>query len=92
MSRSARLAKGAPPGDVGDNSPLPLVAVLVLVGKDISTMQPDRSVSSPAEVARDADCGRMMWTPVCSDMLMLVAAEKDGLRTAWDREDRISSL
>lgn len=52
------------------------------VGTDMSTTQLRRLDSAPEVVAREADDGRMMCSPLCEERLMLVAWLKEGLRIA----------
>jgi hypothetical protein len=49
-----------------------------VVGTDMSTIHLFSLVIEPDAVARDADEGRIMWRPVWSEILILVACEKLG--------------
>jgi hypothetical protein len=53
----------------------------LVVGTDISTMQLLSFVTAPEEVALEADEGRIMCSPVWSDMETLDACEKLGVLT-----------
>ena len=61
------------------------------VGTDISTIQRLRSVKEPEEVACEADGGRMICNPECSDMTTDEALLKLGARI-MPRATAMSSL